>query len=1169
MVSKLLPKQHGCRKKSILMAVAIGVIVPAVSFASGREESKVTPSTGESFVFIKQQKVSGVVTGPDGPIVGATVSVVGTSRSTMTDAEGRFSIEASNGATLRVSFIGLTPKNVIVNDVTMNIALGTEDNALDEVVVVGYGTQRRGNVTGAVSTVNVKENLQGRTVVDVGRAIQGTTPGLTITVPSGEVGSDPVIKIRGAISSITGSSAPLILLDNVEIPSIQYVNPDDIESITVLKDAAASSIYGAKASTGVVLITTKTGAAGKASISYSNNFSFQNLYKKFEMGQLNALKYSIDALERVGGTVYGAFYSLDKQSYEKAVEWDKKYGGTLGPNDPTVYGRDWYVDPAFPTRKYGLRTYDPYDYMIREWAPTKTHNFSLNGTSGNTKYSATFGAVDQDGMIKPGNKDNFTRYNAGVRLSTDLTDYLTVRAGMMYSRRSKSYPYATNSSTADPWLYMYRWSSLYPMGYDELGNPIRSPWSENEFANEASMKRNYLNANVGTTIKLKSNWKVDVDYTFANEDYGWKRNGTKFTGANSWVAARQRKDSNGNPVYVNSDGVVVGASDPGAILAYDLINETYTANGSNPDHIYQRSESEYKHTLNAFTTYNLVVNNDHDFKFILGSNLVTSRGTYHWNQRTNLLDITNPQFDLATGEITGSGGEYWEAQLGYFGRINYAYKNKYLFEGNLRYDGTSKFPKELKWRWYPSMSAGWVVTEESFMEPVRESLSFLKFRGSWGSIGNQGVPSDLYVPNMEPVESSWIANGTKVVGIPSPALRYPEVFWENIETLDFGADARFFNNKLGFVFDWYKKSTKNMFGQLSGVTYTIGGAPPLLNTGSLVTKGYEIAVDFNHRFENGLGINLRANFDDAKSRVYNYTSSRLTTSNYDGKVWGEIWGYETDRLYQMDDFVLDANGKTQLVNLTTAMTKYNTSGGGKMYLLKDGPNGEKPIYQSRLENSSTFDFGPGDVKFKDLNGDGEIDSGDGTVDNPGDRKVIGNSTPRFNYGFRIGADYKGFDFAVFFQGVGSRQVWGNGFLAQPGWHVSDGAMPAVFVDDYWTPDNTGAFYPAAYSNAGTADVNNMQVQSKYLLDMSYLRIKNMSLGYTFPKEWMQRAKVTNLRIYTSLENFFTWDKLRGLPIDPEEVSGFSIFNETNYNSGRTGVGTPTFKSASFGLQLTF
>src|SRR5690606_17674248 len=303
---------------------------------------------------------------------------------------------------------------------------------------------------------------------------------------------------------------------------------------------------------------------------------------------------------------------------------------------------------------------------------------------------------------------------------------------------------------------------------------------------------------------------------------------------------------------------------------------------------------------------------------------------------------------------------YWGAQLGYFGRVNYAYKNKYLLERNLRYDGSSSFPSDLKWRWFPSFSAGWVASEENFMEWSKPYLSHLKFRGSWGSIGNQAVPGDLYVPNMTTSQSTWIANGARVNSVGTPAIRRPEVFWEDIETLDFGIDARFFNSKFGVVFDWYQKTTNNMFTPSEGTTWTLGGGAPWGNFGQVQTKGFELALDFNHHFENGLGINLRANLDDAKSVISGYTTSRLTSVNYDGRVYGDIWGYETDRLYQYDDFVLDGNGNPQIVNLTADMTKYYTNGAGQTYLQKDGPNGEKPIYQPRLESTNTFNFGPGD-----------------------------------------------------------------------------------------------------------------------------------------------------------------------------------------------------------------
>lgn len=1155
-------------RRLILFSLALGLTMP--TYASF-EANKGVVALGNHASWtnassVLQNTVTGTVSGPDGPLAGVTVSVVGSSVKASTDESGKFSISAAVGSTLRFSYVGYESKEVTVAGNTMNVTLQSSSDLLDEVVVVGYGTQKKGNLTGAVSTISVKDNLEGRPIADVGRGIQGVTPGLTVTVPSGEVGSDPRIKIRGAVASLQASGDPLILLDNVEIPSIQYVNPDDIESITVLKDAASSSIYGAKAAFGVILITTKTGAKGeKIDISYSNNFSFQNPFKQYEMGRINALKYTKDAMERVGANISGAFYYVTPEGYELAKEWDDKYGSTLGPNDPTVFGRDWIVDPTTPSRKIGLRTYDPYDYMVREWAPTITNNASINGSVGRTKYTATFGHIAQSGMLKAGDSDKFKRANAAVRVSTDVSDYLTLRAGAMFSQRQKLYPYATISTTADPWYYMYRWSSVYPMGLDENGSKIRSPWSEYEDANEASMKRNYINLNAGATVNMTKNWRLDVDYNFTNEDYDWFRPGTRFTAANSWIAPVQRLDANGNQVYVDNTGAVVPAGSPGAIAAYDLNTHEYTAPGANPDHVYARAAYEYKHTFNAFSTYNLNLDNGHEFKFMLGSNLVSDYGKYNWTQKTNLLDLSNPQFDLASGTVTGSGGTFWTSQVGFFGRVNYAFKNKYLLEANARYDGSSKFVDDLIWRWFTSASAGWVASEENFMQWAKPALSHLKFRGSYGVIGNQAVPASLYTPNMFPYETLWIGGQNKYYGVPTPTFSLRDISWEDLETIDFGVDARFLNNKLGLVFDYYVRNTNNMFVGLQGTTWTTGGAAPLGNFGTLKTKGYEVAVDYNHRFNNGLGINVRANFDDAISRFYNVTSQRTTGSYYDGSAYGDIWGYETDRLYQMDDFVLGADGKPKLIKLTEDMTKYYANGDGKAYELKD-PNG---VYQPRLENTSTFNFGPGDVKFKDLNGDGEIDNGDGTVDNPGDRKIIGNTTPRYNYGLRLGADYKGFDFSIFFQGTGQRAMWGNGALAIAGFNTADGAMPAAIVNDYWTPDNTGAFYPAAFNNAGSNDANNMQVQSKYLLDLSYTRIKNITFGYVLPKSFIAPAKLSNVRVYVALENFFTWDKLNGLPIDPEVVSGFSMFNEDNYNAGRTGVGTPTFKSASFGVQLNF
>jgi len=1098
---------------------------------------------------------------------GVSISLIQGSAATSTDENGTFSILAEVGNTLKFSMVGYATKEMKITSENVNVALEASDQGLDEVVIVGYGTQKKGNLTGAVATINTKETLEARPIADAGRAIQGTTPGLSVTVPSGEVGSDPLIKIRGQIGSIQGGSSPLILMDNVEIPSIQLINPNDIESITVLKDAAAASIYGAKAAFGVVLITTKNGSGtGKPQISYTNNFSYQNPWKDLRMADVNALRYSLDAAERVGSPQVGAFYITNEESYARAVEWKEKYGSSIGADDPTVYGRDWYYDPL-NNWKMGVRTYDPYEAMVREWAPTQQHNLSVAGTSGKTSYNIGLGALDQAGMMKPAKKDAFSRYTASLKLNSEINKYLTVRAGALYSRRKKEYPYVTSSTTADPWLYLYRWSPLYPFGNDENGDPIRSPASEAAAANTASFLYNYTNINLGGTVNITNNWRVDVDYSFSNQEQIWNRPGTRYTARNSWVAPQARLDADGNPVYVNEEGQVVSATAEGAMPAYDLGLETYTAPGSNPDHMYRLSENIARHTLNAYTTYNLNLKEDHAFKFMLGINRVTQDSEDHSTQVTNLLDITNPQFNFGTGTWTGGGDADWEGQLGYFGRINYAYKDKYLFEANLRRDGTSKFPERLWWRWFPSFSAGWVLSEEGFMDWSKSFMDQFKFRGSWGSIGDQTVPNGLYLAQMGSGQNTWISNGAKANYVGTPTAVLPDITWQDIQTLDFGLDARFFHGKFGFTFDWYQRDTKNMIVPVEGYSPTYGSSAPMSNTGSLRTKGWEFAVDFNHRFENGLGINVRANISDNTSVITAYGSTQSIDGYYVGKTVGEIWGYQTDRLYQYDDFELDADGNPQLITLTEAES--GLYAGKKAYKLKSGPNGEKPVYQAFLQNSSNFFFGPGDVKFTDLNGDGELNAGSRLVNDHGDLEKLGNENPRYEYGFRLGADFKGFDFSVFLQGVGSRKVWGNGFLAIPGYNSADGAMPAAIADDYWTPTNTDAFYPAAYNNGASNSTNNMQVQSRYLLNMAYLRVKNITLGYSLPKSVLDKAFINQLRVYAALENFLTFDHLNGLPIDPEAINGYSMWNNSNYNSGRTGVGIPAFKSVSFGVQLNF
>lgn len=520
-----------------------------------------------------------------------------------------------------------------------------------------------------------------------------------------------------------------------------------------------------------------------------------------------------------------------------------------------------------------------------------------------------------------------------------------------------------------------------------------------------------------------------------------------------------------------------------------------------------------------------------------------------------------------TGEQTVAGSKEWESQIGFFGRVNYNLMEKYLVEANLRYDGTSKFPTDMQWRWFPSFSAGWRASEEAFMEWAKPALSALKVRASWGIIGDQTVSNSLYISNLGSItQSSWLdESGNKINYVYSPTAVARDITWQDITTLDFGIDARFFNGELGLSFDWYQRDTENMIVPAEGIPFAYGTVAPSGNYGNLRTKGWELSIDYNHRFSNGLGINAMFTLSDAITKVTEYGSSTGIDSWYNGKTYGEIWGYRTDRLYQKDDFEYDASGNLIEIVLTEANGDKNA--GKTVYKLK----GDKPVYQGYLQSGS-FRYQPGDVKFKDVDGDGQITDGSRSVDDHGDLEVIGNSTPRYEYGLRLGADYKGFDLSIFFQGVGKRDMWGSSSTTLAGFNTADGAIAKRFSTDYWKEDRTNAFYPRAYNMANEVNRYNMYRQDRYLLDMSYLRIKNITVGYTLPVSLTKKAWIQKARFYCSMENFFTFDHLDGTPLDPEVVAGIGssgLLSADNYQMGRAGISTPAFKSLSVGVQLNF
>ena len=859
----------------------------------------------------------------------------------------------------------------------------------------------------------------------------------------------------------------------------------------------------------------------------------------------------------------GGFWRISPESLEKAIEWQKQYGGKVKWNDPVVYGRDWYYDGK---DKYGYRLYDAAKAMVRNWAPTMSHNLSVNGKSGKTSYNIGLGYLDQSGMSKTAKKDDFKRYNASVSVTSELNKYLTVRASSIYSDRNKRYPGIGNTS-ADPWLYMYRWSPLFPMGVTEHGNPLKEPSYEMAASNTDNLQNKYYNVNLGFTLNITKNWDVKFDYTYDRQTSETNSSVTQYEAGATWYAPTAWIE-NGSQVFVNEQGERV---DTGGMPAYRFpVEKYYNSSGPGASQVGYQNKSVDNNTFNIYTTYNLQLGaeKEHAFKLTVGMNRVTSKWSLHKGWKTNLIDLTNPQFPLASGDQFIEGDRNWEAQLGFFGRLNYSFEDRYFLEANIRRDGSSKFPKNLQWRWFPSFSAGWVFTNESFMKPVENILSFGKFRASWGSIGDQTVSNTLYKAILADGQSSWLdGSGNKMPLYGTPSLVDSDISWQEIETLDFGVDLRFFKNKFGVTFDWYRRDTKNMIIEGESLPVTLGATAPKGNYGSLRTKGWELSADFTHRFSNGLGINVMASISDATTYITKgadyltpWEDRKLGTTYSTGRRYGDIYGFVTDRLFQKEDFVYGADGQIEKITVIYNGTAHTTNKQSSPY----------PVYQVHYEDNNKLIFAPGDVKFVDLDGDGYITPGTGTNGNPGDQTVIGNSTPRYEYSFRLGADYKGIDFSIFFQGIGKRQIWGSGQLAIPGYNAKEGALPKTFTTDYWTEERTDAFYPRAWNLGGSNTGFSMQKQSRYLLDMSYLRIKNITLGYTFPENLLSKVYISKARLYMSLENFFTFDKLNGLPIDPEAISGYSMFrSDSNYNLGRTGMGTPVFKTLSCGVQLTF
>lgn len=1123
-------KKNGNVKLYICLAAALCAYLPTgVSMYAARAEK---PSASNVYQQTRIL-VSGRILDSSGqPVPGASVIEKGTTNGVNTDIDGKFTISVKSGSSLEVSCIGYETVSVAASE-NMSVTLKEDTQFLDEVVVVGFGTQKKVNMTGSVAAVDVDKAFGSKPITDVSKGLQGVVPGLSITYNSNDLNASPTMKIRGT-GSINGDNTPLILLDGVEVPDLSFVNPDNIKSISVLKDAASASIYGSRAAWGVVLITSKDGSAvkDKVSITYSNNFSWNQpiglpKYITDKEGVLAQLEEGMLAQKNVDGSRIEAFGMYYDTIGKGITTWFDKYSGNLS-NPVYKYGEDYEFIEGTP---YYYRVSDP-NKEIFKTSFSQTHNLSVNGNTGKTNYNIGLGYTMNDGTLKAAKKNDVKRYNLNLSTNTQVKNWLNIGTKVMYVEKEYEYPYGYSQSKGATGLlyYVMRFPTFFPFGISDGSKLADGTYASDSaatgeglyfrhgnayVANESicSSKDQYLTLGGNVRINLAPGLSFYGDYTRGRYNY--------------------ENRSMRQPYYVANWSFPKKA----AVTTNDFLERTYV--------------SKITNTYNAYFDYLFDIQKQHNFAIKVGANAEDLRYDNQSVKVNGVQDVEHPTLNLTDGKNEGIVDESLRhrATAGFFGRINYNYKEKYLLELNGRYDGSSSFRTGKQWAFFSSASAGYRISEEKFWTNIKPYVPTLKVRASYGSVGNQALESWYpYISTMATETVSWIGTDMNQVSTTTtPSAVNPDMTWEKIRTLDIGFDAGFFNNELNVTFDWYQRRNVGMLVAGNEIVRYAGIAvAPLENGGDMKTNGWELQIDYNHSFNKDFAIYGTFTLSDAKSEItkWNNTTGALN-SWYKGKKLGEIWGFETDRYFNSSDVNPDGTLKTGTPD------------------------------QSYLQNGS-FRFGAGDIKYKDLNKDGKIDTGKGTIDDHGDLKRIGNQLPRYEYSLRVGAMLKGFDVEVLLQGVGKRDMWSTSSLFIP--HAA-GAQMNIFENqlDYWTESNQNARFPRPYINGafgslsglpGNSGCNNFAPQTKYLNNLAYLRVKNFTVGYTLPQNLTRKIFVEKLRFYFSAQNLFTFDHIDGV-MDPECTGGSSKSYTNGMDMTMAGRAMPFNRQWSCGLQITF
>ena len=1065
-----------------------------------------------AFAQDKPPAVKGVVRNEtEQPMVGVSVVVQNRqtkySAATQTDVTGMFvftNLEPGGPYTFTFTYIGYEKKMLggyqykPGEAITLKVKMDLSTNALNDVVVVGYGTQKKINLTGAVDQVS-SESFDNRSLPNLSQGLQGLVPNLNLVMGDGKPIQSPVFNIRGNTSIGQGGNA-LVLVDGVEgDPSM--INPNDVASVTVLKDAASAAIYGARGSFGVVLITTKNPAKNKTSLTYSANYSIKSpttVPDVVSNGYLFAKMFN-EAWSASND------YAQFPQNVNKTVKFSQAYLTEFEKRDKDPSLPKVEVNSAGEYVYYGNT--DWYGLLYKKHNAAMEHNVSFSGNTDKASFYLTGRYFGQDGLFRF-NSDDYKVYNIRAKGSMQLLPWLRIDNNTDYSNMLYHNPLNVGEGGGI-------WRNIADEGHpmSPLVNPdgylsYSAAYTVGDFyygKNGINIdKRIIRNTTAFTAMLFNNKLRIKGDFTILNLDSSTKQ---------IRVAVP----------YSRKPGVVeyVGTN-------YNDLQDTY-------------GQKQYIAT-NIYAEYEQLFGKLHSVKAMVGFNYEQSTYKRLIALRNGLIYENVQDINLALGQsITTSGGwERWNI-AGEFFRLNYSFADRYLVEVNGRYDGSSKFPSNQRYAFFPSVSAGWRVSNEKFWNVSRNIISDVKIRGSYGSLGNGNINSYVFQEQFAISQSGRVLGGVRPQQTSQPGVLPDGLTWETATTSDIGLDLALLSNKLLFTGDAYLRNTTNMFTVGKTLPAVFGTSIPKGNYADMKTKGWELSLAWRDAFNvaaKPFRYNVRVVLSDYTSTITRYNNNtKMLTDYYEGQKLGEVWGYTTDGLFTKDNI------------------------------------GEAVKQSATIKASNSTQYLPGDVKFKDLNKDGLINNGLNRVDSAGDMSIIGNTTPRYAYGIMLDMDWNGFFFSTFFQGIG-KQDWWPGAEADVFWGQYNrpyNKIPTSQLGKIWSESNPDAYFPRyrGYAAQGSGKELNV-IQTRYLQNAAYIRMKNIQLGYNLPKSLTDKVKMGSARVYVSGENLWSWSPLYRITrdLDVENIGKSDVLLTGTSNNGN-GNNYPILKSITFGLSVTF